>query len=50
MRLSKFILLTETGKVDTFATWKIIAIMTCSATVEIRAVPFFNFCSQDIVK
>ncbi len=34
-----FILLTERGKLDTFATWKIIAIMTCSATADVRSVP-----------
>ncbi len=39
MRWSKFILLTERGQVDTIATWKITAIMTCSATADVRAVP-----------
>ncbi len=38
MRWSEFILFTERGKVDTFATWKIIAIMTCSTTADDRAV------------
>ncbi len=39
MRWSKFILLTERGKVDIFATWKIIDIMTCSTTADVRAIP-----------
>ncbi len=36
---SKFILLTESGKVYTFATLKIIAIMTYSANADVSAVP-----------
>ncbi len=46
MRWSKFILLTERGKLVTLATWKVMVIMTCSTTADARAPPSFLYWSK----